>query len=162
MRREFKHAICCISLICCCLVFTGCGNSSSTLSSSEDTAVTASQDSLSAKEDDVSQDTNVELESETKKLTITITNLCDFDIGMVAVIDPATAEQVNLDSLASGESISMEATWPSTAKEFQWALYNADGELCTESKTDISAALTSVTLVLSGSNTVENIEEEIR
>ena len=40
---------------------------------------------------------------------------------MVAVIDPVTGEQVNLASLSDQESISMEADWPSSVNEFQWA-----------------------------------------
>ena len=164
MQKKIKQAICCISLVSCCLLFAGCNDSAAPSESSNDTAAAtaseSSDDTAKATASDV--DANAEVESETKKLTITIINLCDFDIGMVAVIDPATDEQINLNSLASGESISMEATWPASAKEFQWALYNTEGELCTESKTDISEAQTSVTLVLNGSSTVENIDENIQ
>ena len=78
---------------------------------------------------------------------------------MVAVIDPATGEQVNLDALSNEESISMEANWPVSVKEFQWALYNSEGELCIEGKTDISTAETAAILVLTGEGNVDKVEE---
>lgn len=81
--------------------------------------------------------------------------MCGIEVGMVAVIDPVTGEQVNLDSLSDQESISMEADWPSSVNEFQWALYNTGGELCVEGTTDISSAQTTVTLLLTGDGDLE-------
>ena len=85
--------------------------------------------------------------------------LAGIEVGMVAVIDPVTGEQVNLDSLSDQESISMEADWPSSVNEFQWALYNTDGELCVEGTTDISSAQATVTLLLTGDGDLEKVEE---
>ena len=47
----------------------------------------------------------------------------------------------------------------SSVKEFQWALYNTDGELCVEGTTDISSALATVTLLLTGDGDLEKVEE---
>lgn len=96
--------------------------------------------------------------SSTKALTITVANTCGVDIGMFSVLDPVTGEQLNLDSLADEESLSLETSWPVSVTEFQWALYNQQGELCIEGTTDISAADSSVLLVLTGDGDVENVE----
>ena len=98
-------------------------------------------------------------EIDTKSLTLNIVNMSGVDIGMFSVIDPVTGEQANLSSLANEESISIEANWPTSVNEFQWALYNMDGGLCIEGKTNISTAETSATLVLTGDGNVEDVEE---
>ena len=96
--------------------------------------------------------------TETKCITISVLNLSNVQIGMFAVIDPATGEQINLDQLEPGLSVSMECNWPTDVSQFQWALYNMNGELCIESSTDISEAEKSVALVLTGDNTIENVQ----
>lgn len=96
---------------------------------------------------------------ESRALTITITNMCGADIGMFSVIDPLSGEQVNVDSLANGESLTLTADWPSSVENFDWALYNQDGNLCVESTTDISSANSSVTLTLTGDGNFEGVEE---
>ena len=80
-------------------------------------------------------------------------------VSYTHLIDPVTGEQVNLDSLSDQESISMEADWPSSVNEFQWALYKTDGELCVEGTTDISSAQATVTLLLTGDGDLEKVEE---
>ena len=121
------------------------------------------QEYLSALPADVSPDSDTsDIEStseDTRALTLSVVNMCGIEVGMVAVIDPVTGEQVNLDSLSDQESISMEADWPSSVNEFQWALYNTDGELCVEGTTDISSAQTTVTLLLTGDGDLEKVEE---
>ena len=96
--------------------------------------------------------------AETKSITITVFNLSNVQIGMFSVIDPATGEQMNLDSLEPGSSVSLECNWPSTVEQFQWALYNMNGELCIDASTDITEASESVSLVLLGEDTVEDVK----
>ena len=95
--------------------------------------------------------------AETKSITITVFNLSNVQIGMFSVIDPATGEQMNLDSLEPGQSVSMECNWPNDVSLFQWALYNVDGELCMDASTDISEAEKSVILVLTGEGNIDDI-----
>lgn len=142
MHKKTMQRIFTITAVSCCLLFGGCGQSGT------------SQDS-------VTQPTTSgeATEADTRTLTLSVVNMCGIEIGMVAVMDPVTGEQVNLDSLSDGESISMEANWPSSVTEFQWALYNTDGELCIEGKTDISAAKTSASLLLTGDGDLEKVEE---
>ena len=153
MKKSFIRHIFAVSILSCCLLFGGCSQNSD----GEDT------ETVAALPADVSPDSDtsaIESTSEdTRALTLSVVNMCGIEIGMVAVIDPVTGEQVNLDSLSDQESISMEADWPSSVTEFQWALYNTDGELCIEGKTDISSARTSATLLLTGDGDLEKVEE---
>lgn len=94
----------------------------------------------------------------TKKLTITAVNLSDVDAGMFSIFNPILSKQVNLGAIASNESMTIELDWPEDEAELKWALYNQKGELCIEATTDITQANDSVTLVMSGSGTIDNIE----
>ena len=160
MKKSFIRHIFAVSILSCCLLFGGCSqNSDGAETSSATTASTSPSETVA----DVSPDSDssaIESTSEdTRALTLSVVNMCGIEVGMVAVIDPVTGEQVNLDSLSDQESISMEADWPSSVNEFQWALYNTDGELCVEGTTDISSAQATVTLLLTGDGDLEKVEE---
>ena len=164
MQKSFIRHIFTVSILSCCLLFGGCSqNSAGDDTSSATTASTSPSETVAAQPADVSPDSDssaIESTSEdTRALTLSVVNMCGIEVGMVAVIDPVTGEQVNLDSLSDQESISMEADWPSSVNEFQWALYNTDGELCVEGTTDISSAQATVTLLLTGDGDLEKVEE---
>lgn len=147
MSRTIIRNLLTIGLLSCCLLSGGC-RQASTPSPAE--AVIDPEESPSPSASTV---------ADTRTLTISVVNMCGIEVGMVAVIDPVTGKQVNLDSLYDGESISMEAYWPSSVDEFQWALYNTSGELCIEGTTNISSAQTAVSLILTGNNDLEKVEE---
>lgn len=164
MQKSFIRHIFTVSILSCCLLFGGCSqNSDGEDTSSATTASTSPSETVAAQPADVSPDSDssaIESTSEdTRALTLSVVNMCGIEIGMVAVIDPVTGEQVNMDSLSDQESISMEADWPSSVNEFQWALYNTDGELCVEGTTDISSAQATVTLLLTGDGDLEKVKE---
>ena len=164
MQKSFIQHLFTVSILSCCLLFGGCSqNSDREDTSSATTASTSPSETVAAQPADVSPDSDssaIESTSEdTRALTLSVVNMCGIEIGMVAVIDPVTGEQVNMDSLSDQESISMEADWPSSVNEFQWALYNTDGELCVEGTTDISSAQATVTLLLTGDGNLEKVEE---
>ena len=164
MQKSFIRHIFTVSILSCCLLFGGCSqNSAGEETSSATTASPSPSETVAALPADVSPDSDtstIESTSEdTRALTLSVVNMCGIEVGMVAVIDPVTGEQVNLDSLSDQESISMEADWPSSVNEFQWALYNTDGELCVEGTTDISSAQATVTLLLTGDGDLEKVEE---
>ena len=164
MQKSFIRHIFTVSILSCCLLFGGCSqNSDGEDTSSATTASTSPSETVAALPADVSADSDssaIESTSEdTRALTLSVVNMCGIEVGMVAVIDPVTGEQVNLDSLSDQESISMEADWPSSVNEFQWALYNTDGELCVEGTTDISSAQATVTLLLTGDGDLEKVKE---
>lgn len=136
------------------MLLSGCSSDQAAASSKPDidtkTEQTANTEAETA--------TNTEEAVETKTITISVLNLSNVQIGMFSVIDPATGEQINLDSLEPGQSVSMDCNWPSDVSQFQWALYNMNGELCIESSTDISEAKKSVALVLSGEDNIEDVQ----
>lgn len=97
--------------------------------------------------------------AERKSIIITATNECGIDIGMFSVIDPISGEQYNISAIADGQSVSMPVEWPVEITDFQWALYNQNGELCVEATTDISQAGSGVTLLLTGDGTLDDVQE---
>ena len=110
-----------------------------------------------------SSDTNPGVESgtdkeDTKLLYLTAINLTGIDIGMFSVIDPATGEQANIGGLKSNEKYTFECNWPKDTKEFKWALYNMDGELCIEATTDISKAEQAAFLIMLGKDSVKDVK----
>ena len=110
-----------------------------------------------------SSDTNPGAESgtdkeDTKLLYLTAINLTGLDIGMFSVIDPATGEQANIGGLKSNERYTFECNWPKDTKEFKWALYNMDGELCIEATTDISKAEQAAFLIMLGKDSVKDVK----
>ena len=110
-----------------------------------------------------SSDTNPGAESGTDKedtrlLYLTAINLTGIDIGMFSVIDPATGEQANIGGLKSNERYTFECNWPKDTKEFKWALYNMDGELCIEATTDISKAEQAAFLIMLGKDSVKDVK----
>lgn len=97
--------------------------------------------------------------AERKSIIITATNECGIDIGMFSVIDPISGEQYNISAIADGQSVSMPVEWPVEITDFQWALYNQNGELCIEATTDISQAESGVTLLLTGDGNLDDVQE---
>ena len=97
--------------------------------------------------------------AERKSIIITATNECGIDIGMFSVIDPISGEQYNISAIADGQSVSMPVEWPVEITDFQWALYNQNGELCVGATTDISQAESGVTLLLTGDGNLDDVQE---
>ena len=97
--------------------------------------------------------------AERKSIIITASNECGIDIGMFSVIDPISGEQYNISAIADGQSVSMPVEWPVEITDFQWALYNQNGELCVEATTDISQAESGVTLLLTGDRNLDDVQE---
>lgn len=121
------------------------------------------QDQASGATEQTSGDSRQTTESseyaERKSIIITATNECGIDIGMFSVIDPISGEQYNISAIADGQSVSMPVEWPVEITDFQWALYNQNGELCVEATTDISQAESGVTLLLTGDGNLDDVQE---
>lgn len=120
-----------------------------------------SEPTTSISEESTHTDPNTSEESSetTFKLKIQIKNLCGMDFGMFSMIDPATGEQLNLNSVANKELLTLNADWPKDASIMQWALYDMNGNLVAEAKTDISKASSEVTITFNGDGKIESIEE---
>ena len=121
------------------------------------------QDQASVATEQTSEDSRQTTEeseyAERKSIIITATNECGIDIGMFSVIDPISGEQYNISAIADGQSVSMPVEWPVEITDFQWALYNQNGELCVEATTDISQAESGVTLLLTGDGNLDDVQE---
>ena len=171
MMRIFKNSSLLLGVFLSVgMLLSGCSSNQAASSSKPDTdtkteqTANAEEDTAANTEADTIDNTETAAEEkteeavETKTITISVLNLSNVQIGMFSVIDPATGEQINLDSLEPGQSVSLDCNWPSDVSQFQWALYNMDGELCIESSTDISEAKKSVALVLSGEDNIEDVQ----
>ena len=139
-----------ISMLLGIMLLTSCGK-------------TDHQDQAPVATEQISGDSRQTTESseyaERKSIIITATNECGIDIGMFSVIDPISGEQYNISAIADGQSVSMPVEWPVEITDFQWALYNQNGELCVEATTDISQAESGVTLLLTGDGTLDDVQE---
>ena len=165
MKNKIIHMLITVVLISSFLL-SGCTrNSTDVVTESLETIIEETSIPVETTESNTTEttipETVIETEApinEIKAITITILNLSEIKIGMFAVIDPVTGEQINLGGLAPTETISIECNWPKDIMEFKWALYNQNGELCIDASTNISTANQSVTLVLTGQDTIENVE----
>ena len=114
----------------------------------------ANEDNDNAKNDPKESSDSLEVE-------FVITNSCKEDIGMIAILDPVTKEQVNIGELPDGKLISFTLTWPADETDFNMAVYNKNGDLVSESKIDVTGVTEKVILLLSGDHNVENVEVKI-
>ncbi|MBO4376158.1 MAG: hypothetical protein J5811_02560 [Lachnospiraceae bacterium] len=96
------------------------------------------------------------------EITINFKNNCAVDIGMIAVLDPDTEEQYNLGGIETGKTLSVQMYWPSDKTELRWAVYTQGGELYSDSTTKVTGVTESVTITISGENTIEDIDVEIK
>ncbi len=102
-----------------------------------------------------------EPENEDPEITFTISNLCGVDIGMISILDPYTAEQMDVGMLRDGLSIVITLQWPLDNTVFDFAVYNVNGDLVSTSEVDITGVQESVSIVLSGDGDLENVVSTI-
>lgn len=155
MFKRFSVSFCILLILA--VLLAGCAKEENTATTQA--SPTTETETIDNTETEVAENSETETSSNTKTkvITISVLNLSDVQIGMFSTIDPATGEQINLDSLEPGQSVSMECNWPNDVSLFQWALYNVDGELCMDASTDISEAEKSVILVLTGEGNIDDI-----
>ena len=60
------------------------------------------------------------------------------------------------------EILTLESEWPRDVTVMQWALYDTEGKLLAEAKTDISKATSQVQLTFHGEGSIEKIEESFQ
>ena len=100
---------------------------------------------------------DADVQETARDLSIHLVNTSGVEVGMVSYINPATKEQVDVGALPDGTLLTLDFVWPLDVAEFQWALYNTEGQLCMECTTDISEASTAATLILTGEGNVESV-----
>lgn len=171
-QKAIYPKITAVMLLCTTLLLGGCASDTKSRTETSDTSQTVETTTPEVISEDTTQTLPAEekpapdaqeetgVEAQTRTLTISVANMCGVDIGMFSVIDPVSEEQVNLNALADGELLSMEAEWPVEISNFQWAVYNQDGELYMEGTTDITEAKTSVLIMLKGDGDITDVKEQ--
>ena len=155
-RRIYKYVS---VILVIALLLAGCGSENATDNADATKPgstgeVVVTEDSATSSDTMVTDTDN----ADTELLVLTAINLTGIDIGMFSVIDPATGEQANIGGLKSNERYTFECNWPKDTKEFKWALYNMDGELCIEATTDISKAEQAAFLIMLGKDSVQDVK----
>ena len=155
-RRIYKYVS---VILVIAFLLAGCGSENET-DNADATKAGSTGEAVVTEDSDTSSDTTVTDtdNADTELLVLTAINLTGIDIGMFSVIDPATGEQANIGGLKSNERYTFECNWPKDTKEFKWALYNMDGELCIEATTDISKAEQAAFLIMLGKDSVQDVK----
>ena len=94
-------------------------------------------------------------------INIIVLNMTDVDIGMFSLIDPKANEAVRIAPIESQKYINLEVYWPKEEKEISWALYNKDGGLCIEGKSEVTGIKESATITFTGEGNVTGIDVQI-
>lgn len=77
---------------------------------------------------------------------------------MFSIIDPVLNTQTDVNKLAANGTLSFDCNWPITVKDFNWALYDTKGELLLESTTDLTECENSLSILLSGEETIDDVD----
>ena len=102
---------------------------------------------------------NDNIESSDKKdVEVHFVNETGFDFGLISIFDPITEEQINIDSLMKDEEITMNMLWQKELSEFNWAVYDLEGNLVAECKTDITEADDYFKISLLGNDRFEDVD----
>lgn len=147
-----------MTLLSSFLITGACGKTETETAKTDETQ-TNNASETEQKTESIPEETESTEYADRKSIIITVTNECGVDIGMFSVIDPIDNEQYNISAIEDGQSVSMPVEWPEEISDFQWALYNQNGELCVEATTDISQAENGVTLLLTGDGNLDNVQE---
>lgn len=95
-----------------------------------------------------------------KDVEVHFVNECGVDFGLVSIFDPIAEEQINIDSLMKDEEITMNMLWQKEVTEFKWAVYDLEGNLIAECKTDITEADDYFKISLLGNDRFEDVDVE--
>ena len=129
---------------------------SASSSSSESTSV-------SEVESSVSFEAPVETEEPTVDFKLIVVNQCKADIGMVCMIHPVSAEQVNVGELPDGTALILNFEgWPERKTTMDLAFYTIYGELKSTTELDITGVTSTVTVSLSGDGDIENVKGDVK
>lgn len=141
-------------------LFCGCGPENRPDVPSGD--IPSSQTEETTMETDVPFTEDTSQKEDTFPLEIRIKNISGMSFGMFSMIDPITGKQKNLNAIADREILTLESEWPRDVTIMQWALYDTEGTLLVEAKTDITKATYQVQLTFHGEGCIDKIEESFQ
>lgn len=144
------------SLLLGCATLLGCSSSQTPTGTNSTTATAAPEagsEEIAAPEAPVPS-----MDVESRTIAVTILNLSSVNAGMFSVLDPVLNTQADISALAPEGTLSFDYNSPLTKNEFQWAVYDTDGELIIESSTDISTCEKKLSIILSGTDTIDDVD----
>ncbi len=96
------------------------------------------------------------------EVSLSFTNSCSVDIGMIAIIDPIEGSQINLGGIKKDETQKCKLIWPTDKNELKWAVYTQGGDLYSDSTTDVTGLTESISITIKGENTIDDIDVDIK
>lgn len=151
-----------ILIISCVMVISltvyGCSSSKTKQTSAPVSSNTISANQPADNSTSANLVSNNSLETETTPITITVVNLSKTEVGSFSVFDPQLNKQIDSNQIASDGTLSVSYNWPINVKDLQWAVYDTQGNVLLESSTDITECKELVSILLSGEDTIDDVD----
>lgn len=162
MERHMKKNIITVLTISCVMITSsmlwGCSSSKSEQETSPVVSTEVSSEQTNTDSTPANILSNDSTETGTKPITITVVNLSKADVGMFSVFDPQLNQQTDVNEISSDGTLTFHCDWPADVKELQWAVYDTQGDLLLESTTDITECKELVSILLSGEDTIDDVD----
>lgn len=94
-------------------------------------------------------------------ITVLIINEAKIKLGMVAIMDPYTGEQVSIGAIDNEEMLIFDMKWPSKEKQLKIGCYDESGKLIKEESLDFSLVSKGCIITFVGEGKIEHVECEI-
>ena len=94
-------------------------------------------------------------------ITVLIINEAKIKLGMVAIMDPYTEEQVSIGAIDNEEMLIFDMKWPSKEKQLKIGCYDESGKLIKEESLDFSLVSKGCIITFIGEGKIEHVECEI-
>ncbi|MCR5721773.1 MAG: hypothetical protein K6G72_05485 [Lachnospiraceae bacterium] len=94
-------------------------------------------------------------------ITVLIINEAKIKLGMVAIMDPYTGEQVSIGAIDNEEMLIFDMKWPSKEKKLKIGCYDESGKLIKEESLDFSLVSKGCIITFIGEGKIEHVECEI-
>lgn len=94
-------------------------------------------------------------------ITVLIINEAKIKLGMVAIMDPYTGEQVSIGAIDNEEMLIFDMKWPSKEKQLKIGCYDESGKLIKEESLDFSLVSKGCIITFIGEGKIEHVECEI-
>lgn len=146
------------TLLMLLMCFCGCNKTESNTIDINKKITAPEHETAEAGSEEVTEADQSEDNTDNKTLRVVFSNECGSDFGLIAMFDPTTSEQMNLDALLADEEITMDLNWPVEAKTLKWGVYDTEGNLLADCDTDVTKAEGYIKICLIGDGHFENID----
>ncbi len=100
--------------------------------------------------------------SEDIDITVLLINEANIRLGMVAVMDPHTKEQVLIGALGNGEMLIFDMKWPTKEKHLKVGCYDEAGNLIKEESIDMAHITKMGIITFEGEGSITQTHSEIQ